>query len=367
MKLEISKEKISHAVNKAEKISTKNSTLPVLECVMLDYDGEKLNLKSTNLDISLSVSVRVKGDKENRVLVPATTLNSFLSNLPKNDSVVTFETEGDNLHITSESTDTVINTQPVDDFPVVSDEGSGKEFKINAQDLLKGLNSVWYSTATSSIKPELSSVYIYHNDGDLIFVATDSFRLSEYKLNVKDAGEFESVLIPYKNVVEIIRIFEDLDEEITLYFKDDQLIIKTEEIRVVSRVVEGNFPDYNQIIPKETSTEIDVLKEDFAQGLKLSNVFSDNFNQVVFSIMPEDNIFEINSNSTSIGETKNKVKSKMTGENLKISFNGKYITDCFQSIKSDGLHMKFNGLDKPMIIQGSNDKNFLYLVMPMNK
>jgi DNA polymerase-3 subunit beta len=367
MKLEINKEKISQAINKSEKISTKNSTLPVLECVLLDFDGENLNLKSTNLDISLSVSVRVKGDKENKVLVPAATLNSFLSNLPKNDSVVTFETEGNNLHITSESTDTTINTQPVDDFPVMSDEGSGKEFKINSTELLKGLNSVWYSTATSSIKPELSSVYLYADDGDLIFVATDSFRLAEYKLPVKDIGEFESVLIPYKNVVEIIRIFEDLDEEITLYFKDDQIIIQSENIKVVSRVVEGNFPDYNQIIPKETKTEMDVLKEDLSQGLKLSNIFSDNFNQVVFSIMPEDKIFEITSNSNNVGETKNIIKAKSEGENLKISFNSKYITDCFQSIKSDGLHMKFNGLDKPMIIQGSNEKNFLYLVMPMNK
>lgn len=367
MKLEINKEKISQAINKAEKISTRNSTLPILECVMFDYDGENLNLKSTNLDISFSISLKVKGDKENKLIVPAATLNSFISNLPKSDSIVTFETEGNNLHITSESTDTTINTQPIDDFPVISEEKSEKEFKINAEDFVKGLNSVWYSTAISSIKPELSSVYIYSDEENLVFAATDSFRLAEYKAKVKNAGEFESVLIPYKNVVEIVRIFEDVNEEISLFFKDDQLIIQSDKIKVVSRVVEGNFPDYNQIIPKESKTDAYVLKEDLMQGLKLSNVFSDNFNQVSFSVMPEDNIFEITSNSSNVGETKNKIKSKLEGENLKISFNSKYINDCFQSIKSDSLDLKFNGLERPMVIRGASDHNFLYLVMPMNK
>lgn len=367
MKLEINKEKISQAISKAEKISTRNSTLPILECVMFDYDGDYLKIKSTNLDISLSISLKAKGDKADKIVVPAGILNSFLMNLPKSDSVVNFETEGNNLHITSESTDTTINTQPIDDFPEISEEKSQKEFKIDSEDFVSGLNSVWYSTAVSSIKPELSSVYIYSDDSDLIFAATDSFRLAEYKVKVKNAGEFESVLIPYRNVVEIVRIFEDLEEEISLFFKDDQLMIESQNIRVISRVVEGNFPDYNQIIPKESKTDVFVLKEDLIQGLKLSNVFSDNFNQVSFSIMPEDSIFEITSNSSNVGETKNKIKSKLEGENLKISFNSKYINDCFQSIKSDSLDLKFDGLDRPMIIRGANDPNFLYLVMPMNK
>jgi DNA polymerase III subunit beta len=367
MKLEINKERLVKAINKAEKISAKNSTLPALACLMFDFDGSNLIINATNLDISLKIISRAKGNDIGQILVPATILNSFLSNLPKGDSTIKLETNGSKLHVTSESTDTIINTQPIDDFPVISDKKSGKNFKMNTSDFVKGLNSVWYSTATSSIKPELSSVYIYADDGDLVFVGTDSFRLAESRVSMKNADSFENTLIPYKNVVEIIRTLEDLDEEIELCFEQDKVTIDSSEITIVSRVVDGVFPDYRQIIPKEVKTEIHVLKDDLQQSLRVSNVFSDKFNQVTFIISPKDEIFQIESNSSEIGETKNNIKSKITGDSLKLSFNSKYINDCFASIKSDGLVLKFNGTEKPMIVQGTSDKSFLYLVMPMNR
>lgn len=367
MKLEINREKLSRGIQKSEKISSKNSTLPVLSCVLLQSSEKELKIKSTNLDLGLTINIPVKGAKDGEILVPAATLNSFISNLPKNDTTVTFEQKDNNLFITSKSTETSIKTQPIDDFPTIPEVKSLKEFKLNSRDFIKGLNSVWFSTAISSIKLELSSVYIYPLENDLVFVSTDSFRLSEKKIHVKNPGEFESLLIPYKNVVEMIRIFDDVDEELTLIFEEDQLAIKSSEIELVSRVVDGNFPDYKQIIPSETKTEVKVLKDDLIQGLKLSNIFSDNFNQVTFSIMPNDGIFEIQSNSQDVGETKNSVKSKSEGDNIKISFNSKYISDCFNSIKSESVSLKFNGVDKPMIIQGIDDPSFLYLVMPMNR
>ncbi len=367
MKLEINKEKLTKAVSKAEKIAAKNSTLPALSCLMFNFDGNNLTINATNLDISVKIVSRAKGNDIGSILVPAAILNSFLSNLPKSDSTIKLETNGSKLHVTSETTDTIINTQPTDDFPVISNKKSSKKFKINSLDFIKGLNSVWYSTATSSIKPELSSVYIYSDDNDLVFVGTDSFRLAESRIVIKDADSFESTLIPYKNVIEIVRTMDDLDEEIEICFEQDKVVIETSEITIISRVIDGVFPDYKQIIPKEVKTEIHVLKEDLQQSIRVSNVFSDKFNQVTFMISPKDEIFQIESNSSEAGETKNSIKSKITGDSLKLSFNSKYINDCFGSIKSDGIVLKFNGTERPMIIQGTSDKSFLYLVMPMNR
>jgi len=368
MKLELRKEKIVEAVSKAEKICSKNSTLSALECILFEVNGDNVKIKATNIDLSVSILIPIqKKDKDGKTLIPASTLNSFLSSLPKNDSVISFETKGNNIHITSESTDTVINSQSLDDFPDIKEEKAEKIFKIDSNDFINGLNSVWYSTAISGIKPELSSVYIYSEENELVFVATDSFRLAEKRIKIKKNGDFESLLIPYKNVVDIVRVLEGIDEEISLSFMDDQLIVFSDSINIISRVVDGTFPDYKQIIPKETKTKALVLKEDLAQSLKISNIFSDNFNQVIFSLFPEDSIFEVNSTSNEVGETKNILKSKLSGEVLKISFNGKYVVDSFNSIKSESISMKFSGVDKPVIIQGVNDSSFLYLVMPMNK
>ncbi|HMO78756.1 MAG TPA: DNA polymerase III subunit beta [Candidatus Paceibacterota bacterium] len=367
MKLEINKEKLANLLSKVEKIASKNSTLPALACLLFEFSENLLKIKATNLDISIIVSLKIKNDLDKTILVPASILSSFILNLPKNDSYLNFDFSSNNLKITSQTTDTVIKTQSPEDFPEIKLEKPSKSFKIDSGDLINGLSSVWYSTAVSIIKPEFSSVYVYHDDGDLVFVGTDTFRLAEKKIKVKNSETFESVLIPYKNVSEIIRVLDDLDEQIELCFKDDQLIIISEKITLISRVVEGNFPDYKQIIPKEVKTEIQVLKEDLATVLRVSNIFADKFNQIYFSILPKENIFQINSNSNDVGETKNILKSKITGEDLAISFNSKYITDSFSSIKSDSIDMKFFGNDKPMIIQPSNDKSFMYLVSSIVK
>jgi len=367
MKLDINKEKLLKGIQKTEKVVGKNMTLPVLSCILIETEKDYLKISATNLDISIVYKIPAKIEKEGKVAIPTGTINSFLSNLPKNDSRINLELKDDNIHITTESTDTVIKTQSSEDFPEIKEIKNEKEVSLDIKDFISGLNSVWYSSSISSIKPELSSVHIYPEGSDLIFVATDSFRLAEKKVKTKNSDDFESVLIPFKNVSEIIRIFDDIDEDVKVYFEEDQLIIVSEDIYIASRIIEGNFPDYKQIIPKEVSTEINVLKEDLNQTLRISNVFSDKFNQVNFSVFPEDNIFEVQATSSDVGESKNRVKSKIKGENIKINFNNKYISDCFGSIKSDAIELYFNGTDKPMIIKGTNDESFMYLVMPMNR
>jgi len=367
MKLEINKERLLKSIQKAEKVASKNLTLPVLSCLLFETKENTLKIKATNLDISLVINNQCKISEQGIVAIPAQTISSYISNLPKSDNIVNFELKENLLHLNTKSSDTIIKTQPTDDFPEIKETSSESEIRIKSKDFIKGLNSVWYSSSTSSIKPELSSIYIYQQDGELIFVATDSFRLAEKRIKIKDLENFSEVLIPFKNVTEIIRIFDGIEEDLILNFIEDQLIIKSEEIYLSSRVVDGTFPDYKQIIPKESKTNINVLKEDFIQSLRISNIFSGKFNQIIFSIMPTDNIFEIRSLSDDLGETKNVIKSKSEGDNLKISFNSKYINDCFGSIKSETLSLDFCGLDKPMIIKSNNDENFTYLVMPMNK
>ena len=131
--------------------------------------------------------------------------------------------------------------------------------------------------------------------------------------------------------------------------------------------MDGAFPDYKQIIPKEFKTEAVVLKQDFMNFLKLANIFSDNFHQVNFKIDPRKKIFEIRTRNLEVGENLNKVDAALTGEAMDINFNHKFIVDCFQSIDSDSISLQFGANNKPMVMRGVSDKSFLYLVMPMNK
>lgn len=366
MKIECSQNQLAQTISKAEKITGKNATLPVLSCVLLEAKGSELIIRATNLDLAIESKIPVKVKKEGTVAIPGNLFVSYISNI-KDEGPVTLEANEGVLIITTQTKETQIKTLSHEDFPDIPQLESSKSFSISAELLVSGFKSVWYSASVSSMKPELSSVYMYVDAGTITFVATDSFRLAEKKIRVKNTGDLEAVLIPFRNVSEIVRILEPVHGDVKINFNNNQLSLSFESTYIVSRIVDGVFPDYRQIIPKSSSTEVVVLKQDLAQALRLSNIFSDSFNQVTFSVRPEDQIFEITSKNVDKGEHHNNVEASLEGDGLDIKFNQKYITDCFNSIESDSLVLKFDGTDKPMIIKGARDEGFLYLVMPMNK
>ena len=198
-------------------------------------------------------------------------------------------------------------------------------------------------------------------------MATDSFRLAETKIPIISKEKINNILIPFKNVPEIIKIFEDVEGDIDIEISKNQISFNYDNIYLTSRVIEGSFPDYKQLIPKEFTTEVVVLMEDFIRVFKIINIFSDKFNQVNFNIEPNNKKFEIKSKSDEVGENVNNLSASLSGDDLNINFNYKYITDCFQSIHTDSIVLQFNNIGKPMIIRGVSDNQFLYLVMPMNK
>ncbi len=365
MKLECEKSKIESIIQKASKLANKHLTLPVLSCIYLDALGDKLVVKSTNLDIGIEIKAKVKIIERGVVAVPANILVGVLSSIKENDLI--FESEGDNLKIHSGKNSAVIKCMPYDDFPSIPRLEELKSVKINSHDLILGFKSVWYSASNSNIKPELSSIYIYKGDGNLIFVSTDSFRLAEKKINTKFSNDFPQTLIPMKNVAEIIKLFEDYNGDINIIFEKNQAAFVNDEIYIVSRLIDGNFPDYKQIIPKSFITSATVLKNDFINSLKASNVFSDSLNQVKLKIKEGNKSLEVESKNSDIGEYKESINATISGEDIELNFNNRYIVDCMQSIPSESLTLNFAGTGKSLVINGATDKSFLYIVMPMNR
>ncbi len=366
MKLESLKDKLLNAVSKAEKITGKNLTLPVLNNLLLKTKEGVLKVIATNLDLGIEITVPVNIVEEGEVVVPGGILNSLISGDFKS-SKINLETKGENLTVLTESNSTIIKTQPNDDFPTIPRLKDENSFMINSKKLIKGLKSVWYSSSTSNIKPELSSVLVYPDSKNLIFVATDSFRLAEIKIEIDSVVDFEQILIPFKNIPDIIRIFDDIDDDIKVYLTKNQIAFEYGGIYLTSRIIDGTFPDYKQLIPKDFTTDVTVLKDDLINSLKVSNIFADKFNKITFKINPKEKVFQMTSKNSDVGENITKVDGVLNGEEVEISFNQKYIMDCFQSIDSDSLVLRFNGLNKPLVIKSVPDNQFTYLVMPMNK
>jgi DNA polymerase-3 subunit beta len=366
MKIEINKNTLLKALSKADKITGKNVSLVVLQCVIIKTLENSIEISATNLELGIKVFVPAKIEKKGEIAISSSLLVSYLGNLLQEENLVLEHTE-QTLKIIGKKSETQIHTFSTTDFPSIPTIESNKKCTVEAEDFIEGLKSVWYAASVSSIKPELSSVYLYSDSGELTFVATDSFRLAEKKLGVK-SDEFESILIPQRNVSEIIRVFEGVQSKINLLFGQNQVSFEIkDEVYLVSRVVDGVFPDYKQIVPKESKTEVSILKQDLINSLKISNLFSDNFNQVKFHIDAENTIFEITSKNTEKGESRTMIPATITGDSVDINFNQKYITDCFTSIKAESFILQFNGVGRPMVIKGTNEGGFMYLVMPLNK
>ena len=364
MKLECSIDKLKIGVSQVERITGRNLTLPVLNSILLIAGGKSLKLRATNLSLGIEVEIPAKIEKEGVVAITGSVLSGIFSNIFQNDNVYLESLDG-NLSIKTKKSKIRLKGQSHDDFPTIP-VVSGEIFEIESKKLLEGIKSVYYSSSVSDIKPEISSVYIYSNEENIVFVSTDSFRLAEKKIKVKGLKEIPGILIPFKNIPEIMRVVGEMEGSVRVCFNKNQISFSSTNVYLTSRVIDGVFPDYRQIIPKEKKTQAVVLKQDLLNALKLSNIFSDKWNQLNLSIKPKEKLFELFSTNNDVGENKTYLDAALLGEEAELGFNYKYFLDCFQSINTDSVSIEISASSKPMVITGSVDSSFTYLIMPMN-
>ncbi len=365
MKLECKIEEIKNKISQTERVTGKNLSLPVLNSILLVASGKSLKLRSTNLSLGIEIEILAKVEQEGVLAVPGVVLNNTFANFFQNETVKLEGIEG-NLLIQTKKSKIKLKGQPNEDFPTIP-RVVGESFDIEAKKLIDGIKSVYYSASISDIKPEISSVFLYTYEDNLVFVSTDSFRLAEKKVKVKGLPEIGGILIPFKNISEILRVFGDFNGIIKVFFSKNQISFSSEDIYLTSRVIDGVFPDYRQIIPKNSTTEAVILKQDLLNALKLSNIFSDKFNQVDLKIIPKEKVFQLSSSNNDIGENKTVLDAAITGESVELGFNYKYFLDCFQSITTDSLSIKLSGSGSPIVISPISDTSFTYLIMPMNR
>jgi DNA polymerase-3 subunit beta len=316
--------------------------------------------------LGIEASIPAKVEKEGSVAVPASVFYNAISST-YGSQTVTLELVRGNLQVSTPTSTTLIKALPHEDFPTIPVVKDPVEVTLPADEFLRGLRAVWYSASLSSIKPELASVYLFVDGKKLFFVATDSFRLAEKHIPLQRSIDFNPSLIPFKNVADIIRVLDQQGGEVTIQISDNQMAFVFDTVYLTTRLIDGTFPDYKQIIPKDRGTEAVVLKQDFSDAFKKVTVFSDRYNHVGFRVRPSKKEFTINSQNSDVGETTETLSAALSGEDIEINFNHKYVTDSFQSFSGDSITLSFVGLSKPMVMRSVSDTTFLYLVMPLNK
>lgn len=366
MKLEILKENLEKAVSIASKVSNKNLSLPVFGCVLIVVEGGKAILRATNLDLSVEVTLKAKTTQDGVIAVPAHVLAQTVSALT--DQKLLLKTSGNNLIIDGERGTTSITLIDPTEFPTLPfvKDGEGVSVVLPVREFTSALKAVSFSASTSSVKPELSSISLSLEKGELIAVATDSFRLAEVRIPIKTKGSFSSILLPARNVVDILRAIESgVDVEVRV--DDNQCSFISDFGHITSRTIDGAFPDYKAIIPREYVAEATCLKEDAARAFRKISIFTDSFNQVHISLKSSEKTFTVRAVNASVGETVDHIPAALTGEDIDINFNARYIVDALSVMGGDSVTFSIAGAGKPMVMSDTAGKDFTYLVMPMNR
>ncbi len=364
MKFECVQEQLLIGAQLVERVAGKHATLPVLSCILLVAQKNSLILRATNLEFGIEYELPAKVSAEGVAAIPAGAFSNTIAGI-YNSANVTCELEENNITISTSSSKTIIKTLQSEDFPSLPTV-STKPIRLGVADFLRGIKSVWYSASPSTIKPEIGSVYIYPESTTLVFVATDSFRLAEKIITTQQSYEFEPILLPVRSVPEIIRVLERTEGSLEVRISEHQISFTIGNIFLTSRLTQGTFPDYRQIIPKNYTSEVIVLKQDLVSSLRKTAIFSGKFNQVSLHIHPKKKVFSVSARSD-IGENNDSISGAISGEELDISFNLKYLTDSFSSLSGDSVSLSAAGQSKPLVVRDAADKSFLYLVMPMNR
>ncbi len=365
MKIECSGNIFKNAVAQAERVTGKNLTLPILGSILIIASGKSVKLRSTNLSLGIEIELPAKVITEGVVATTGSILQNIFSNIHEN-STISLELAHENLVVLTKNSHILVKCHPYEDFPTIPTV-NGTEIIIPVKKFIEGVSSVYYSCAVSDIKPEIASVYIYPENDMLVFVATDSFRLAEKKVKIKNSDQFLPILVPFKNILEIMRVIDGVTDDMKICFSKNQLSMAYNGTYITSRLVDGIFPDYKQIMPTAHTTEAVVLKQDLVSALKMSNIFSDKFNQISLSLSPSKKILAFSGKNNNIGENTTTIDAALKGEEVEVNINYKYLLDSLQSIPEDSISLEFNGVQKPIILRGIGNHSFTYLVMPMNR
>lgn len=365
MKLQVQKEIILPAVTLVSRFVGKQANLPVLASVLISTDNDSVLLRATNLECGVEVSFPAMVAAAGSVSVSGAVLAGFLQNARGKD--VTLSLQGEVLRVETPASKASLKTVPSDDFPVLPRVPAEQSFTIKAADFAKLLRSVVACAATSSVKPELQSVLISGEAAKITAAATDSFRLAEKTVALKNRGGVPPILLPARNAAELVRILESFGGDVEVYYSQNQISVQIGAVYYTSRLIDGAFPNYRQIIPKEFSAEAVLLRDDFSQALRSLQLFTDKFLQVSFVSDPKRKVIELSSRNPDVGEETVTIKAAVSGEEIKMNFNSRYLADAAVPISGESLRLRVQGPGKPLVVTDAADDSFMYLAMPMNR
>jgi len=371
MKFVCLQEKLKQVLNIAERIITRNLTLPILNNILLSTDNNKLKISSTNLEIGINCWIPGKIEKEGKLTVPAKVLSSFVSSLP--NKKIELKVKNNQLIIKCENHQAIIKGLDPKDFPIIPQIKNKPLLKVNNLVFKTGLSQIIDLVSLSETRPEITGVCFRFDPDQLILAATDSFRLGEKTIKEIDDIDknqiktIKEIIIPQRTIQELIRVLNEKNSEgkTNIVLGENQVLFDLNDVQIISRLIDGQYPDYQQVIPKEFQTQFRINKQALIENIRLASFFSGKNNEVRLLVKPSKSIIEISSQDIDLGEHKSQISGEIEGVPVEIAFNYKYLLDGLNNIFSDKVNILIGKEMGKTLIKPVGDETYLYVLMPI--
>jgi DNA polymerase III subunit beta len=378
MKLITTRNNIKKGLSVIERITGRNISLPILNNVLIKSENNFLTLIGTDLEIGIIFWSLAKIETEGDITIPSKLLYGLISTTT--EEKIKLETKNNILYISGEKYKAQVNGLSSEEFPIIPKIKNKSEFiEVNNIPILKGLTKVLSFCSTGQSYPELSGVYFKFQKDKLEIVSTDSFRLAKIDLYFEKKMEKNySFILPQKAVREITNILSEKsasgkgNNKTKIYIESNQIFFEImsedfsfPEFQLASRLIEGEYPNYQEIIPTSYKTQILLNKNDFINNIKAAALFSGKVNRIDFKINPGQNLIELSSQSAEAGEIKSSIQAEIKGEKTEVSFNFRFLMEGLSNMEGQKVSLELNGQEGPALLKSEEDPDYLYIIMPV--
>ena len=368
MKFNVNQNDFQQALGFCQGVIEKRSTLPILSNILLDAQNSKLIITATDLDLIFIHEINnIEVIMEGRTTTTSSTIYDIVRKLSSGKKINLTLTDKNKLHLESEKSDFNLNCMSASEFPLTDENFNQNEFSIKSKHLLKLLNKCKFSISNDETRHYLSGIYFHQTEVDdkfyLTAVATDSHRMSISKIRLEKKIIFDPIILPKKTIFQLCSLLDNYDGEVKISNIKSKIKFELNESVLISKLIDGKFPNYIQVIPKNNQKKLEIELKKFLNSVdRVASVSLDKKDGVKFDLSKD--ILNLSVNNTNSGDGKETLNVKFDYD-LQISFNSKYLIDVASQLDGENVEIFFNDTGSPALIKDPGDFDSIYVVMPM--
>lgn len=362
MKLQVTQENLHKSLSVVSRVADARGSLPILSHVLIKTDRNRITLAATNLEIAITQTIGGKVINPGSLTVPAKLMNDFIASLPS--GTINLETDGHKLHIKSGSHTSTINGMLAEEFPEIPTVEQDSAIVLTNTQLKQALSQTVFAASNDEARPVLTGLLFDTNETGLVIVSTDSYRLAEKTIPGLETQQ--PTLIPASAAQDVLRILSDNEEEVELYLEEAQAQFRIGETELVTRLIDGTFPEYKRLLPTETETTVVVDRAELIGITKTASLFArESAGSITLQVSAADQTIGIHSVASQVGENSATIQAEASGDGT-ITLNSRFLLEGLNAFTSKTITLSFTGKVKPFLLTSPEENpDYLHVVMPL--